>query len=133
LLVDRFVSKFNRLQNKDVAGVSAETLGLLLDHDYPGNVRELENIVEHAFVLCRGGLIEPHHLPTSLQRDISRPPAARVGLNLRTLEAIHIADAIRRHGGNRTAAARELGINPSTLFRKIKSLGIDVSAESRSV
>ncbi len=125
LLVDRFVGKFNRLQDKDVAGVSEEALALLMEHDYPGNVRELENVIEHAFVLCRGGLIERHHLPPALRNETdSKLPRGERALTLKALEAIHIADAIRRHGGNRTAAARELGIDPSTLFRKIKSLGI---------
>jgi PAS domain S-box-containing protein len=127
LLVERFVGKFNRLQNKDVAGVSEETLAILMEHDYPGNVRELENAIEHAFVLCRTGLLEPHHLPPSLRRDTDTRTAAGTGaLTLKTLEAMHIADALRRHGGNRTAAARELGIDPSTLFRKIRSLGIEL-------
>ena len=127
LLVDRFVSKFNRLQNKDVAGVSEDTLAILMEHDYPGNVRELENIVEHAFVLCRGGLIEPHHLPPAMRGEAdSKPGRAAPPHTLKALEALHIADAIRRHSGNRTAAAKELGINPSTLFRKIKSLGIEL-------
>jgi transcriptional regulator with PAS, ATPase and Fis domain len=131
LLAERFVNKFNRLQNKDVAGVSEDALALLMDHDYPGNVRELENIIEHAFVLCRGGMIEPHHLPSSVRPDVGVQPQARGGgLTLKALEAIHIADAIRRHNGNRTAAARELGIDPSTLFRKIKSLDIEIPATS---
>ena len=127
LLVDRFISKFNRLQSKDVAGVSDETLATLMEHDYPGNVRELENIVEHAFVLCRSGLIEPYHLPPALRPD-SGPMLARgeSPRTLKALEVLHITDALRRHDGNRTAAAKELGINPSTLFRKIKSLGIKV-------
>lgn len=130
LLVDRFVSKFNRLQSKDVAGVSEDTLAILMEHDYPGNVRELENVIEHAFVLCRGGLIEPHHLPPAIRRDTDTKPLRGKGaLTLKTLEAMHIADAIRRHAGNRTAAARELGIDPSTLFRKIKSLNIDLSGQ----
>ena len=125
LLVDRFISKFNRLQNKDVSGVSAETLAILMEQDYPGNVRELENIIEHAFVLCRGGLIEPHHLPPSLRGDSDfKPTRGRGARTLKALEAVHIADAIRRHGGHRTDAARELGIDPSTLFRKVKSLGL---------
>jgi PAS domain S-box-containing protein len=127
LLVERFVTKFNRLQNKDIAGVSETALALLMEHDYPGNVRELENIIEHAFVLCRGGLIEPHHLPASIRGTRgSRPWAASGALTLKDLEALHIADAIRRHGGNRTAAARELGIDPSTLFRKLKALKINL-------
>jgi len=127
LLVNHLVRKFNRLQNKEVAGVADEALAVLLQHDYPGNVRELENAIEHAFVLCRGGLIEPHHLPAPIRGDA--PPGVSPGrgpLTLRALEAVHIADAVRRHGGNRTAAARELGINPSTLFRKVKSLNIDL-------
>ncbi|MCK4341846.1 MAG: sigma 54-interacting transcriptional regulator [Phycisphaerae bacterium] len=125
LLVERFISKFNRLQDKDVAGISEETLALLMEHDYPGNVRELENVIEHAFVLCRGALIEPHHLPPAMRGDTDlKPPRGQGALTLQALEAMHITDAVRRHGGNRTAAARELGIDPSTLFRKIKSMGI---------
>lgn len=125
LLVEHFIAKFNRLQNKDIADMSEEVMALLMDHDYPGNVRELENIIEHAFVLCRKGLIETRHLPPSFRgRENLRSSLGKRGVTLKALEAIHIADAIRHHGGNRTAAAGELGINPSTLFRKIKSLGI---------
>jgi DNA-binding NtrC family response regulator len=95
-------------------------------HDFPGNARELENIIEHAFVLCRGGLIELQHLPRELVDSVG-PQSLRVrpGATLRSLEAFHISDALRRHGGNRKAAAEELGIHPSTLFRKIKALGIE--------
>ena len=133
LLAERFVNKFNHLQNKDLAGVSADALAVLMEHDYPGNVRELENVIEHAFVLCRGGLIEPHHLPSSIRGNTEIVPQRGKGvLTLKTLEAMHIADAIRRHRGNRTAAARELGIDPSTLFRKIKSLNIDISRQDNS-
>jgi len=125
LLVSHFIARFNRVQGKDIAGVSDEVMGILMEHDYPGNVRELENIIEHAFVLCRGGLIEMKHLPSNLRKP---GPAERLqtgpGVTLRELEAMHIVEAVRRHGGNRTAAAKELGIDPSTLFRKVKSLGI---------
>lgn len=127
LLTDHFVTKFNRLQSKDIVGVSEEVMAILLDHDYPGNVRELENIIEHAFILCRSGLIETQHLPPSLRDDAKLGPVQRQrGVTLRELEAMHIADAIRHHGGNRNAAARELDIHPSTLFRKIKTLGIEL-------
>ena len=79
LLVNHLITKFNHLQGKDIAGVSDEVLARLMEHDYPGNVRELENIIEQAFVLCRGGVIELNHLPPELRpattagRDESRP------------------------------------------------------------
>jgi len=127
LLVEHFIAKFNRLQDRRVAGVSEEVTAILLDHDYPGNVRELENIIEHAFVLCRGPLIERQHLPPELREGIGpEPRPGPGGLTLKALEKMHITEAVRRHGGNRTAAARELGINPSTLFRKVKALGIEL-------
>lgn len=135
LLTERFIARFNSVQSKDVVGVSEGTLAILMAHDFPGNVRELENIIEHAFVLCRGGLIEPHHLPPTLQPS-GEPltPRFKTGLTLRELEAVHIADALRRHHGNRAAAARELGVNPSTLFRKLKSQGLeDVGPTSEGV
>jgi transcriptional regulator with PAS, ATPase and Fis domain len=127
LLVDCFLSKFNRSQNKHVVGVSDEVEAILLTYDYPGNVRELENIIEHAFVLCRGGLIEAGHLPAALreQRGIAGV-RCHDSMTLKALEALHIRDALRRCRGNRKAAARQLGIDPSTLFRKIKSLQIQL-------
>jgi len=129
LLIDHFVGRFNRTQGKDVAGVSDEVLSILMRHDFPGNMRELENIIEHAFILCRGGMIELHHLPRKLLEEarpsLMQPP----GASLRSIEAFHLADALRRHGGNRRAAADELGIHRSTMFRKIKALGVDFPEE----
>ena len=70
-------------------------------------------------------MIQPHHLPPALRGSADdMPRSGKSGLTLKALEATHIADAIRRHGGNRAAAAKELGINPSTLFRKIKAFGL---------
>ncbi|MBN1851242.1 MAG: sigma 54-interacting transcriptional regulator [Pirellulales bacterium] len=127
LLVEHFVSKFNRLQQKNIAGVSEEVMAILLEYDYPGNIRELENIIEHAFVLCRGGLLKPAHLPTIFQnRSPWEPFASDRELTLRSLVKMHITNAIQRHGGNRKAAAKGLGIHPSTLFRKIKLLNIEL-------
>jgi PAS domain S-box-containing protein len=123
LLVDHFVARYNRLKGRDVAGVSDAALTRLMEHDFPGNIRELENIIEHAFVLCRSGLIELAHLPPHLRgaEDEARSGLPS-GLTLATMEKLLIRDALRRHKGNRAAAARELGIDVSTLFRKIKAL-----------
>ncbi len=126
LLIDHFVDRFNRLQGKDVVGVSDEVMALLMGHDYPGNARELENIIEHAFVLCRSSVIELQHLPPELVRGRGAGDlVSAAGMTLQAMERLHIEDALRRHLGNRKAAAKELGIHPSTLYRKMRDLGID--------
>ncbi len=106
-----------------------------MEHEFPGNVRELENIIEHAFVLCQGGVIQLTHLPPSLSSG-TLGEALRFGrpMSLESVERLLIEDALRRNNGNRQKAAKELGINPSTLFRKLKTLrlgGVSVKASSR--
>lgn len=126
LLIEHFIAKFNRLQGKDVVGVSDEVLARLMDYDYPGNVRELENFIEHAFVLCRGGLVETHHLPHAVRGTPSSEGMPDIaGMTLEAMERLLIVDALRRNNGNRTAAARQLGIHPSTLFRRLKTLRVE--------
>ena len=126
LLIERFVAKCNSIQDKQIEGISDQALAILMAHDYPGNVRELENIIEHAFVLCRGAMIEPAHLPphltAGLGRDELKLPGA--GCTLLDFEKSHIAEALEHNHGNRRAAAEELGIDYSTLYRKIKRLGL---------
>jgi PAS domain S-box-containing protein len=127
LLIDHFVAKFNRLQGKDVVGVADDVLARLMEYDFPGNVRELENIIEHAFVLCRSGLIQVPHLPVQVRGSTeSRSLAEASGLTLAAAEQWLIRDALGKHQGNRTAAAKQLGIDPSTLHRKIRAYGIDI-------
>jgi PAS domain S-box-containing protein len=122
LLIDHFVARFNRLQGKDISGVSDEVLARLMEHDFPGNVRELENIIEHSFVLCRGGVIEFKHLPPQLRAGgVDELLHFGKRMSLRAMEKLLVMDALRRHKGNRKEAAKELGINPSTLFRKLKA------------
>jgi len=125
LLVDHLVARFNRLQDKGIAGVTDEVLARLMDHDYPGNVRELENIVEQAFVLCRGELIQLHHLPPELRPATTSSSGESGPMSLRTMEKHLINEALRRHGGNRKRASHDLGIDTSTLYRKMKVLEVD--------
>jgi len=123
LLAEHFLSRLRSLRGKDITGFSQEAMEILMRYDYPGNVRELENIVEHAFVLCPGGLIEPRHLPEHLWQGPDT--GGKIGSGaLRDVEAQAILEALSRHGWNRTAAARELGIHKTTLWRKMKRLGI---------
>jgi len=132
LLVDHFIARFNGLQGKSIGGMSDEALACLMAHDYPGNVRELENIIEHSFVLCRGPVIEPGHLPEPFRSaaDASAPP--RGGATLEEMERVFILAALRRNDWSRGAAAKELGIHRSTLRRKMKTLGIEPPHDGRA-
>ncbi|OGV35978.1 MAG: Fis family transcriptional regulator [Lentisphaerae bacterium GWF2_45_14] len=125
LLAERILEKLNRLQSKNIEGISPDVMAVLMSHDYPGNVRELENIIEQAFVLCRGGTIEVHHLPAELRPEIKSPASSFGVLTIQSMEKRLIAETLLRFNGNRRKAAKELGIDASTLFRKIKSLGIE--------
>ena len=125
LLAEHFIDRFNRIQHKSVQGITTEALSLLLAHDWPGNIRELENMIERAFILCDKGLIGVSHLPEDLtlrHAALKRQPGIKSARELMETQAIR--KALERNDGNRLAAARELGIHKSTLFRKMKKLGI---------
>jgi PAS domain S-box-containing protein len=125
LLAEHFIARFSRLQGKSVEGINQEAMAILLAHEYPGNIRELENIIEHAFVLGPERLIEPRHLPEDLAlRAGSRTLSADVGSTLRAVEAQAIMEALKRNDYNRLATAKELGMHKTTLFRKMKSFGL---------
>jgi PAS domain S-box-containing protein len=126
LLVDHLIAKFNSIQGKEIEGVSEEVMAQLMEYEYPGNIRELENIIEQAFVLCRGRLIELHHLPAELRPTSASGYGGSNPMSLRSMEKLLISEALRRHKGSRNKAARQLGINPSTLYRKLKALKMDI-------
>jgi len=129
LLVNHFISHFNRLRSKNVSCVTDEVLATLLAYDYPGNVRELENIIEHCFVLCQGEIIEKKHLPASVCPTLSVDKVKTGEITtLKQMEILLIIEALRRNKGNQTATAKELGINKSTLFRKLKAHDIKPEA-----
>ncbi len=130
LLIDQFIARFNRLQQKSIRGISTDALSLCMTHDWPGNIRELENAIEHAFVLRSEGTIEIADLPGEF--------TARFGFTCRdipirssrdVLDAHAIRAALERNHNNRLAAARDLGIHKTTLFRKIKKLGIRLAKQ----
>ncbi|MFH1999966.1 MAG: sigma 54-interacting transcriptional regulator [Planctomycetota bacterium] len=127
LLVEHFISRLNRLRNRNVTGVTPEVMAVFMAHDWPGNARELENAIEHAFILCRNELIDLYSLPDNLQpKDPEAPPA---GLTLAEIEARTIYEALKRNNGRRLATAKELGIDKSTLWRKLQKLNIQLPEE----
>ena len=126
LLVEHFVERFNTLQGKEVAGVSDEALASLMSYDYPGNVRELENFIERAFILRAAGFIEREDLPEPVCYHGPADGGTADLDSFKRMEASFLMNALRRNGWNRTRTAKALNIHKTTLFRKIKALGLNV-------
>lgn len=126
ILIDHFIKRFNYRTGKNIKGVSDEVLSKLFTYSFPGNVRELENAIEHAFVLCKSDIIEIHHLPRHILEAL---PDGSLEIQIITAfeeaEKNILMEALLKHNGNRSLAAQELGIHRSTLWRKIKKLGLD--------
>ena len=131
LLVDHFIKRFNLKMNKRIHSVSPGVMELLMRYDFPGNIRELENAIEHAFVLCNSSRIQLDHLPKELIEKAKEPahPAPIPPEPLKRAEAQAILRALENHGGSRKKTAEELGISGVTLWRKMKKLGIRRAAE----
>jgi PAS domain S-box-containing protein len=125
LLVSHFIKRFNLRMNKRVHAVSPEVMDLFLRYDFPGNIRELENAVEHAFVLCHTPTIKLEHLPKELIEKAKKvtPPGAIPKDPLKRAEAETLLRVLEKQGGSRKKAAEELGISVVTLWRKMKQLG----------
>ena len=123
LLIDTFVRKYNAQMGKKISGVSDRVLRLLLGYDYPGNVRELENIIEHAFVLCGKDQIELECLPkeiTGSQMETTSSLPAKEESPFDQAEAEVVEKALKKYEGDRIKTAKELGIGRTTLWRKIR-------------
>jgi PAS domain S-box-containing protein len=126
-LIDAFIQKFNAKMGKQISSVSDQALRLLLNHDFPGNVRELENILEHAFVICGGSRIDVDCLPKELTQK-EKETGSRMSVKgdhpFEKAEAEIVKKSLENNRGNRVKAAQELGISRVTLWRKIKRYGL---------
>jgi len=128
LLVKNFIQKFNALKDREITDISETALGILMQHDFPGNIRELENIIEYAFVLCRGNLIKTKHLSREILNGVKNRPDAAIHpapSHLDAAEQKAIVEALQRYNNHRGKTAAFLGINKSTLWRKMKKYGIE--------
>ena len=126
-LVAHFVERFNAKQGKRIQGVTPAVMEILMRHDLPGNVRELENIIEYAFVLCHNGLVDVRHLPDDLQgRAVLTPGVPEPGhpLPLEQSEADAIRQSLGRNRGHQGRTAAELQVSRTTLWRKMKKFGL---------
>jgi len=127
LLVEHILERLNALKGRQVVGVSEVVMARLLNYPFPGNIRELENILEHAYVLCRGSLLEEKHLPYDFLEKTGRQEgmtsvAAENAIQKAEIRAIR--QVLEKHGGNRKEAAQELGMSRTTFWRKARKLGL---------
>jgi PAS domain S-box-containing protein len=129
LLVDHFIHKFNNLKQKNIQSASPEVISILMRHDFPGNIRELENIIEYCFVLCHGGDITVDCLPEGLVAPLQTHPlrsmAGESATPLSNAEAGAILAALQKFDGNRGKTAAHLGIEKTTLWRKMKKYQLE--------
>jgi PAS domain S-box-containing protein len=136
LLVSHFIRQQNSMKGKNISAVSANVHQILFRHDFPGNVRELENIIEYAFILCPGEMIHTEHLPEYLKPQAPEPVAHRcvpagapadvpadaaAGMDGHKRQVV--LAALERNRGNKSAAARELGISRDTVRRILQRGG----------
>ena len=136
LLAQHFLRKFNSLRGKEIQDLSPDSMKILMSHDFPGNIRELENVIEYATVVCKNHLVEIEHLPENLRRK----PDSRIkkvseasgekAFSLVEMEKNFIYDMLRKNNWSRKATAAQMGIHPATLWRKIKRLNLEIPKQN---
>ncbi|MBN1757253.1 MAG: hypothetical protein JW863_02990, partial [Chitinispirillaceae bacterium] len=133
-LVRLFVHRNNKLFDKQINSISKSAEVLMANYHYPGNIRELQNIIEHAVVLAEGNEINERDLPEFMFRNCLLLPQPQSGqqelepqelLSLADVERNHIVHTLNLTGFNYSEASKKLGISRSTLWRKIKDYSIE--------
>jgi len=128
MLAEAFTLKFAEEQDKSIEGLSDEAIAALSAHDWPGNVRELENCMERAVILASDDLVEKANLPSPLADQDTEYGIPPDSLDLKDVEKRTILRALDASDWNKVHAARKLGIYPSSLYKKMKRLGIPQSS-----
>ena len=125
LLVQHFLQAFNRKFSKDIQGVSDRVMDLFMSYHWPGNVRQLEHVLEHACVLSHGPVVGQSNLPDDFASSIPRPRSGGLDDDP-SAQARLILDALQRTSNNKSEAARLLGISRRTLYRRLEEHQIEV-------
>jgi PAS domain S-box-containing protein len=134
LLTDTFIHRMQLKNEKNISGISKEVLDFFMQYSWPGNIRELINVIEYAFVLCPEGDISLTHLPSQLlgQEPASFQQGSKPRRKLsKGNEKQELLQALQAAGGNKSEAARQLGVSRVTLWKRIKKFGIQVDKQVR--
>ena len=126
LLVEHFRRKFNAKLGREIKGISSDVEQMFLNYPWAGNVRELENLMEHAFIRCRQNVIAAHDLPVDFCSYFETHPISSILTEEEEAEAL--LRALEESGGNKSEAARLLGMSRRTIYRKIEKHGIPVGS-----
>lgn len=144
LLTEHFINVFRARRGQQVTGITPAAMDILSTHSFPGNVRELENLIERAFILCQDGALLPEHFPAEIRNGFKCPkgnsktalseiPSVRENSNaevldspgsMRELEVVFLRNLMQKHMGDRKSAAEALNVHPVTLWRKLKRNGL---------
>ena len=130
LLAESFIKRIGERTGKEISGITRDGMEVLLQYGWPGNIRELMNAIEYAFVLCPGGMIEPKHLPQHLQGEpvpVRRQQGAPVN-SYQDTRRRQLVEALEAAGGNQTKAARILGVSRVTVWKWMTRYGIRLGA-----
>jgi len=126
LLAESFFHRVQLKSGKEIQGISKEALKLLMEYPWPGNVRELKSAFEFAFVSCQENLIQPHHLPPNLYKELNPTGAqTKVVDNIEALRRQELMKALIESGGNQSEAAKQLGVSRVTVWKRMKRFGIN--------
>jgi len=132
LLVEHFIQKFYNMRGKEIHSISPEAMDILMSYDFPGNIRELENIIEYATLVCKNHLVGIEHLPESFRQESDRrmiPASEGIIANessLDNLEKDFIYETLRKNNWKRKLTAAQMGIHPTTLWRKMKRHNVQI-------
>lgn len=124
LLINHFLNKFNRKLSKEILSISSDVQKVFMEYPWPGNIRELEHTLEHAFILCRQKTITVNHLPTTFKEFVGTRGSSLEDIKVDEPQAI--LQALKKTAWNKAGAARILGISRRTIYRKIKEYKISV-------
>lgn len=126
LLCDHFIEKFNTRFHRNITSIDQDALNALLNHNFPGNIRELENIIEHAFIFCKQNNLSLAHLPEEIVVNAKTRAVKNINnvSNFDEVEANFIRSVLEEVNNNKAEAARRMGIHKATLFRKIKKFNL---------
>jgi len=129
LLISHILKRLCATRDVRVDKISENAMEVLLNHDYPGNVREIENIIEHALIICQGNIIERKHLPLALQKKdaltmLSEQEKVDLNKEVGSSEQNMIKEMLYKYNWNRSKTAQALNVNRTTLWRKMKKHNI---------